>query len=290
MRHRLSTLNPFNLWPYSRFGRHQSWRSSMGGSLLFTDGSHGDAILEKSAYAAPAERTTNAILNEKRGSLTPTCGTILPPPVTQSNRGMSRLSRRFSRPRPISVASDPFADHLSPELPQVTAVSPLSANFPTVMVTATESGMKVPTPPPSARRPPPPPPQDQQQQQQYYPYDYQCLDNRRRRSRPNSQDSDLSSLSETSLASSGVFSPSMLSYVSEKFPQPPSTSGTWGPGSGADSMGSMSPPRTPTKFGSLSLSPPVPALGYPNTTTQLRVPPPRPAPPPAELVRMMNRD
>jgi len=262
----------------------------MGGSLLFTDGSHGDAILEKSAYAAPAERTTNAILNEKRGSLTPTCGTILPPPVTQSNRGMSRLSRRFSRPRPISVASDPFADHLSPELPQVTAVSPLSANFPTVMVTATESGMKVPTPPPSARRPPPPPPQDQQQQQQYYPYDYQCLDNRRRRSRPNSQDSDLSSLSETSLASSGVFSPSMLSYVSEKFPQPPSTSGTWGPGSGADSMGSMSPPRTPTKFGSLSLSPPVPALGYPNTTTQLRVPPPRPAPPPAELVRMMNRD
>ena len=140
-------LNKYTPFKVSAYSDLEKKRSSMGAGLLFTDGYHGDALM-----------------NEKRSSLG--YGAILPTPVTQPDPAAARPERSDGPPQLVTsfISSNRPGSPISPF-----EVSPLSAEFP--------------------RSPPPTVP------------------------RRSSQDS----LGGVSIASSSVFSPSLLSW-----PIPPS--------------------------------------------------------------------
>lgn len=152
----LTKFTPFKMSGYTDLDRK---RSSMGGGLLFTDGYHGDALM-----------------NEKRSSLG--YGTGLPPPVTHPNPATTRPERPDGPPQLITT----FGNRRPGSPISPFEVSPLSANFPQ-------------SPPPTVPR-------------------------------RSSQDS----LGGISIASSGIFSPSLLSW-----PMPPS---------GAPSVTTSPPPTS----------------------------------------------
>lgn len=152
----LTKFTPFKTSAYTDIEKK---RSSMGADLLFTDGYHGDALM-----------------NEKRSSFG--YGTVLPAPVTHPNPATTRPERPDGPPPLITTFGNRRPD--SPISPF--EVSPLSINFPQ-------------SPPPTVPR-------------------------------RSSQDS----LGGISIASSGIFSPSLLSW-----PMPPS---------GPPSVGTATPPAT----------------------------------------------
>ena len=192
----LNKFTPFKVAAYSDLEKK---RSSMGAGLLFTDGYHGDALM-----------------NEKRTSLG--YGAILPAPVTHPDPAAARperpdgppqLTTAFSNRRPGSPIS-PFE------------VSPVSAEFP--------------------RSPPPTVP------------------------RRASQDS----LGGVSIASSSVFSPSLLSWPSPPsgtqsvMSLPPSTSHGMPPSTSHGNLAQLAAkyqPLTPTK-------PPMTPTGNPGMSSQ----------------------
>lgn len=100
----LAKYTPFKILPYTKSDKK---RSSMGDGLLFSDGQHGDALM-----------------NEKTSAFG--YGTILPAPVTQPNPAVSR-PQRADAPPPlvITTASKRSSSPVSPF-----EVSPLSGEFP----------------------------------------------------------------------------------------------------------------------------------------------------------------
>lgn len=145
----LSRFTPFTVAPYTDLEKK---RSSMGAGLLFTDGYHGDVLMD-----------------EKRHSIG--YGTILAPPLTHPDRATTRPERADAPPPLITT----LPQHRRPGSPiSPFEMSPMSPGFPQS--------------PPHATVGP----------------------------RRSSQDS----LGGISIASSGIFSPSLMSW-----PMPPSTTG-----------------------------------------------------------------
>ncbi len=184
----LNKCTPFKVSGYSDLEKQ---RSSMGAGLLFTDGYHGDALM-----------------NEKPA--TPSYSAILAAPVTLPNPAASRPERSDGPPQIVTTFSARRPN--SPISPF--EVSPMSANFPQ-------------SPPATAAVP-----------------------------RRSSQDS----LGGLSIASSGIFSPSLLSW-----PMPPP--------SGTESAMSSPPP---TSHGNLSE---LAAKYQPLTPTKPMTPPSKPTTP-----------
>jgi hypothetical protein len=100
----LTKFTPFKVSPYTDDERK---RSSMGAGLLFTDGYHGDALMQ-----------------DKRSTLG--YGSILPPPVTQPNPAAARPERSDGPPQIVTS----FATRRPGSPTSPFDVSPLSDNFP----------------------------------------------------------------------------------------------------------------------------------------------------------------